>query len=136
MGSNPTPSANLAKPTRIFAIHFTLDCLCVLGPGGLLRSERVPKGVVRIGDLSYVKCMTTKEEKLVSVYRDEAFRGQTIRQELPVCDCGKVYDEKELLNAPGVFFRHVDVFGKTFTLIEPLCPICKRRITATYHVLN
>lgn len=80
--------------------------------------------------------MTREEERLLCIYKDEAFRGQTIRQEPPVCDCGKVYDEKELRNAPGVFFRHVDVFGRTFTLIEPLCPVCKRRIPASYHILN
>ncbi|MCX5804811.1 MAG: hypothetical protein NT010_01910 [Proteobacteria bacterium] len=80
--------------------------------------------------------MTGKEKNLINVYADEAFHGSTIRQEIPVCDCGKSYNEKTLYDAPGVFFRNVDIFGKTFTLIEPICPICKRKITASYHILN
>jgi hypothetical protein len=80
--------------------------------------------------------MTAKERTLVTKYAGEAFRGTTIRQEEPSCECGKVYTERELCEAPGVFFRKVDVFGKTFTLIEPMCPKCKRRIPAHYHILN
>jgi hypothetical protein len=99
-------------------------------------SQKVFQKVAGIGDCPYNTSMTTEEEKLVTLYKDEAFRGQTIRQEIPVCDCGKIYEEKDICNAPGVFFRDVDVFGRTFTLIEPLCPICKRRIQASYHILN
>jgi hypothetical protein len=80
--------------------------------------------------------MTTKERQLINTYADQAFRGTLIRQEEPTCDCGKVYSEKELADAPGVFFRRVDVFGKTFTLIEPTCPVCNRKIQASYYVLN
>jgi len=80
--------------------------------------------------------MTGKEKNLINVYADEAFHGRTIRQEGPACDCGKVYNEKTLYDAPGVFFKEVDVFGKTFTLIEPICPVCKQRIQANFYILN
>ncbi|MCX5808071.1 MAG: hypothetical protein NTX36_01650 [Proteobacteria bacterium] len=80
--------------------------------------------------------MTNEEKHLITVHADQAFHGNTIRQEIPVCQCGKIYDEKELYDAPGVFFKEVDVFGKTFTLIEPMCPICKRRIPAYFNILN
>jgi hypothetical protein len=80
--------------------------------------------------------MTREEKGLITKLSDKAFHGQTIRQENPICECGKVYSEKELSDAPGVFFREIDVFGKTFTLIEPMCPVCKRRIPASFHILN
>jgi hypothetical protein len=80
--------------------------------------------------------MTNEEKDLLTVHADQAFHGRTIRQEISVCDCGKVYDEKGLYDAPAVFFTPVDVFGKTFTLIEPLCPVCKRRVPASFHILN
>jgi hypothetical protein len=80
--------------------------------------------------------MTREEKILVTEHMDQVFHGQTVRQVLPVCECGKYYDEKELCEAPAVFFRKVDVFGKTFTLIEPLCPVCKRRIQASFNILN
>jgi hypothetical protein len=80
--------------------------------------------------------MTNEEKNHVSECLEEAFRGRTIRQEYPECQCGKTFTEKQLYDAPGVFFRDVEVFGKTITLIEPLCPICKRRILASYYVLN
>ena len=80
--------------------------------------------------------MTREEKKLVTAHVDQVFHGQTIRQDFPVCECGKYYDEKNLTEAPAVFFREVDVFGKTFTLIEPLCPVCKKRIYASFNILN
>lgn len=80
--------------------------------------------------------MTTKEKELIKTYSEEAFRGRTIRQDLPVCDCGKLYDEKQLCEAPGVFFKELEVFGKTYHLIEPVCPICKKKIPASFFVLN
>jgi hypothetical protein len=80
--------------------------------------------------------MTGKEKSLVNAYADQAFHGHVVRQEIPVCECGKAYSEKSLYDAPGVFFRDVDVFGKTFTLIEPICPVCKRRISAYFNILN
>jgi len=85
---------------------------------------------------SYIYSMTRNEKNLVTAHSDTVFHGQTIRQELPACVCGKIYEEKDLCEAPAVFFREVDVFGKTFTLIEPLCPVCKRRIPASFNILN
>jgi len=80
--------------------------------------------------------MTTDEKNLVNVHVDKVFHGQTIRQDLPVYECGKYYVEKELTEAPAVFFREINVFGKTFTLIEPLNPVCKQRIQASFSILN
>jgi hypothetical protein len=80
--------------------------------------------------------MTKEEKNLITAHADKVFHGKTIRQELPVCMCGKIYEEKELCEAPAVFFREVDVFGKTYTLIEPLCPVCKRKIQASFNILN
>jgi len=85
---------------------------------------------------TYIIFMTRDEKIQITAHVDKVFRGQTIRQTVPVCECGKVYEEKELCEAPAVFFREVDVFGKTYTLIEPLCPVCKRRIQASFHILN
>ena len=80
--------------------------------------------------------MTGKEKNLVSEYADQAFHGQMVRQEIPVCECGREYNERDIYDAPGVFFRDVSVLGKTFTLIEPICPVCKQRIQGNFHILN
>ena len=80
--------------------------------------------------------MTTDEQKMVLQYADQAFRGKTIRQEYPVCECGKIFNEKNLFDAPGIFFKNIDVFGKTFMLIEPVCPVCKRKVPASFNILN
>jgi len=80
--------------------------------------------------------MTTEEKELVTMYVGQVFHGWTVRQEYPTCECGKVFNEKELYNAPGVFFRQIDIFGKTYTLIEPVCPICKQKIPANFNILN
>jgi hypothetical protein len=80
--------------------------------------------------------MTNEEKQLVIRYADQAFHGGTIRQVYPTCECGKMFNEKELYNAPGVFFKQIDIFGKTYTLIEPVCPICKQKIPASFNVLN
>ncbi len=53
-----------------------------------------------------------------------------------MCECGKRFNEKELYDAPGVYFREVDVFGKSYTLIEPVCPVCKQRVRAQFNILN
>lgn len=73
---------------------------------------------------------------MVLQYADQAFRGKTIRQEYPVCECGKIFNEKNLFDAPGVFFKNIDVFGKTFMLIESVCPVCKRKVPASFNILN
>jgi len=80
--------------------------------------------------------MTNDEIKLITKHADQVFHGQTIRQVFPVCQCGKTYDEKGLQDAPAVFFTDVEVFGKTFTLIEPVCPRCRRKIPASFNILN
>jgi hypothetical protein len=80
--------------------------------------------------------MTNKEKNLVEKHMDAVFRGQTVRQEFPACECGKVYNLKDLCDAPSVFFTDVEVFGKTFTLIEPVCPRCNRKIAAHFNILN
>lgn len=84
----------------------------------------------------YTDNMTGEEKHLINIHSNEVFHGSMIRQDAPVCECGKTYNEKNLCDAPGVFFRKVDIFGKTFTLIEPICPICKRKIQASFHILN
>jgi hypothetical protein len=84
----------------------------------------------------YICVMTNQEKTKISLHAAQVFHGQTIRQELPLCDCGKFYDEKGLGDAPGVFFKDVEVFGKIFTLIEPVCPVCNRKIAARFSVLN
>lgn len=80
--------------------------------------------------------MTKDEQKLVHEFSDDVFRGSMVRQEYPKCTCGKTFTAKEISDAPAVYFREVDVLGKKFTLIEPLCPVCKQRIEAHYHILN
>ncbi len=80
--------------------------------------------------------MTTNEKQLVTKYADQAFKGSFVRQENPTCQCGKVYSVKELCDAPAVYFREVDVLGKTVTLIEPVCPFCRQKIQASYNILN
>jgi len=80
--------------------------------------------------------MTGEERRLTNIHANEVFHGRTIRQENPVCECGKSFNEKTLYDAPGVFFRNVDIFGKKLTLIEPICPICKLRIKASFYILN
>ena len=80
--------------------------------------------------------MTTEEKQLVTIYADQVFHGRTIREEYPVCECGKTFTEKELYNAPSVFFRQIHIFGKTYTLIEPVCPLCKQKIPASFNILN
>jgi hypothetical protein len=80
--------------------------------------------------------MTPEEKRLIELYAEEAFKGHTIRQQLPTCDCGKAFDQKQISDAPAVFFRELEVFGKTFHLIEPVCPICKRKIPASFCILN
>lgn len=73
---------------------------------------------------------------MITMYADKVFRGQTVRQEIPTCECGKFYEADRLTDAPGVFFKEIEVFGRKFTLIEPVCPICNKKIVAQYNVLN
>jgi len=85
---------------------------------------------------NYIITVTEKEREMLLRHIEEVFHGSFVRQEIPSCTCGKVFTEKDLLDAPSVYFRKVNVFGKTFTLIEPICPVCKRRVETTYNILN
>ncbi|MCX7857217.1 MAG: hypothetical protein N2513_04445 [Deltaproteobacteria bacterium] len=85
---------------------------------------------------NYIILMTEREKKMLSKHIEEVFRGSFVRQEVPSCSCGKIFTEKDLYEAPGVYFRKVDVFGKTVTLIEPICPVCKKRVETTFTILN
>ncbi len=84
----------------------------------------------------YIGSMTKHEEQLIAQHSAQVFHGQTVRQDYPVCACGKIFDEKTLNDAPGVYFKEIDVFGKKFTLIEPVCPVCNRKIPASFNILN
>ena len=99
-------------------------------------SRECQAGVAQIRNRHYNTLMTREEIQNITLCADKVFHGGTIRQEYPVCECGKMYSEKELYNAPGVYFKQIDVFGKSFTLIEPVCPICKQKIPAHFNVLN
>ena len=105
-------------------------------PGAFAQEQtRVPIGTLPCGHLPkrerrvYIGGMTNEERKLVTEHVVQVFHGQTIRQEPPLCDCGKMYGEKEIPEAPAVYFTDIEVFGKTFTLIEPVCPRCNRKIS-------
>lgn len=77
--------------------------------------------------------MLTPEEKLlIGIYGQEVFNGTFIRQKRPVC-CGRVID---LYNVPSVRFLDVEVFGRKVTLIEPLCPVCGKWVTARFGIVN
>ncbi|MCS7281496.1 MAG: hypothetical protein NZ583_07765 [Desulfobacterota bacterium] len=80
--------------------------------------------------------VTEKEKKILAKYMEEAFRGTFIRQEMPVCSCGKIFTEKDIYDAPGVYFRKVETLGKVVTLIEPICPVCKKKVPTTFNILN
>lgn len=80
--------------------------------------------------------MTTEEITQIKKCSETAFRGNTIRQAFPTCECGKTFDEKQICDAPGVFYKELEVFGKMYTLLEPICPVCKQRVPASYYILN
>ena len=73
---------------------------------------------------------------LVAAISDSNFdgkgkRGKTIRQERPVC-CGKVID----LFQAHVTFRDVPINGMSFTVLEPCCSCCLRKVQADYQILS
>lgn len=70
---------------------------------------------------------------LVAVYSDVVFNGKVVRQE-PLQCCNMNIDPVE--NAMWVFFREIVVGGKVITLLEPLCPVCGKRVAARYSILN
>ena len=68
---------------------------------------------------------------LTAIYSEEVFAGRTVRQAKPSC-CGKEIN----LFATDVAFREISLGKKVFHLLEPTCPICGKRVEATYHLLN
>jgi len=82
--------------------------------------------------------MLSKKEKkdaefkfLTAIYHDEVFHGGTVRQERPTC-CGKLID----IFSVGLSFRELIVGSRIYHLIEPNCPSCGKRITASYTILS
>jgi len=72
-----------------------------------------------------------EEILLTAVYAEEVFRGTVIRQERPWC-CGREVD----LYRTSVAFRDLQVGSRFFTLLEPICPQCGRRVRAIWAVVN
>ncbi|MBM4350059.1 MAG: hypothetical protein FJ106_09280 [Deltaproteobacteria bacterium] len=75
--------------------------------------------------------LTPEEKLLIAIYSKEVFEGNFIRQEKPRC-CG---NEIDLYNTP-VNFKSIEVEEKEFTLIEPQCPRCGKRIKASAHIVG
>lgn len=76
--------------------------------------------------------MPSPEEKLlISIYSKEVFEGNFIRQEVPRC-CGKEID----LYSTDVDFTDINIGEKKYTLLEPICPLCGKRVRATFHIIN
>jgi hypothetical protein len=70
---------------------------------------------------------------LVAVFSDIVFKGNVVRQETPKC-CDMTIDL--IANALRVKFREIVVGGKVFSLLEPMCPVCGKRIPAKYSIIN
>jgi len=77
------------------------------------------------------------EEKLVigvlsaSLFEGMGAPGKILRQERPQC-CGEVVD----LFKSRMSYRDIKVRGRRFTLLEPFCPICGRKVQASYSIIN
>jgi hypothetical protein len=74
--------------------------------------------------------LAPEEKLLIAVYSKEVFEGNFVRQEKPRC-CGK---EIDLYNT-DVQFKEIEVDEKRFTLLEPQCPTCGKRIKASAHII-
>jgi len=72
-----------------------------------------------------------EEILLTALYAEEVFRGTVIRQEPPWC-CGRQID----LCRTSVAFRDLQVGERSFSLLEPICPRCGRRVRAIWVVVN
>jgi len=72
-----------------------------------------------------------EEILLTALYAEEVFRGTMIRQERPRC-CGREVD----LYRTSVDFRDLQLGSMSFTLLEPICPRCGRRVPAIWAVVN
>jgi hypothetical protein len=83
------------------------------------------------------KCSERAEDLfLIAAFSDSNFEGKgkfgkMFRQERPAC-CGNVID----LFQAHVTFRDVTNSGKTFTVLEPYCPSCSRKVEAKYQILS
>ncbi len=75
--------------------------------------------------------MSPEEKLLIAVYSKKIFEGNLLRQDPPHC-CGR---EIDLYNT-DVLFKDIKINSQDFTLIEPLCPICGRRVEATFHTVH
>jgi hypothetical protein len=77
------------------------------------------------------------EEKLVigvlsaSLFEGFGAPGKILRQERPRC-CGTEIN----LYHSRVTYRVILVRGQSFTLLEPFCPICGRKVQASYNIVN
>lgn len=72
-----------------------------------------------------------EKKLLLAIHGAEIFEGKIIYQERPIC-CGK---EIDLLEA-RLTFPEVRIQNKTFTLIEPYCPRCGKKVRVVYQVIN
>jgi hypothetical protein len=72
-----------------------------------------------------------EKKLLLAIHGAEVFEGKIIRQERPFC-CGA---EIDLLEA-RLSFVEVKIRNRTFTLLEPHCPLCGREAKAAYRLLN
>lgn len=83
------------------------------------------------------KRMMRKEEQLaekkllLAIHGAEIFEGNLVRQDRPYC-CGK---EIDLLEA-RLKFREIQIRERTFTMIEPYCPLCGTKVRAVFHIFN
>jgi len=77
------------------------------------------------------------EEKLIigvlsaSLFEGFGAPGKILRQDRPQC-CGH---EIDLFNT-RMSYRGIKVGGQKFTLLEPFCPVCGRKVHARYSVMN
>jgi hypothetical protein len=83
------------------------------------------------------KCRPRAEELfLIAAFAESNFDGKgklgkTFRQERPVC-CGMVID----LFQAHVTFRDVPISGKSYTVLEPYCQSCGRKVKAKYQIFS
>jgi hypothetical protein len=76
--------------------------------------------------------MITPEEKLIiAVHAVENFKGRTLRQVRPRC-CGREIDVFEA----KVYFWDILVGDRIYTLLEPNCPTCGRRVQGQWTILS
>jgi len=72
-----------------------------------------------------------EEKLLIMVYSKEVFEGELIRQDRPRC-CGKEIN----LFETKVSFKDIELGNKEYTLLEPVCPVCGRRVHAAYNIIQ